>query len=494
MKQPPASEPQPSPQNREEEETRWWELDLRSLALARMALGLFVILTVASTVGDTGTFFSDGGVLPREILLRSPFANLWLSFHMGSGTANVARVLNGALALAGLGLAAGWRTWWMTGLCWVLLNSMQARNPFICDRGDLQLSLLLFWGMFLPLGARWSLDTRAGRPPFGSARGVAATALVLQFGLIYLFAAYLKSGPFWLGRADGLEHSLISPLFATSRSLWLAAAGGKALLHGLDYLVVVGELFVALLLLCPCYVGLTRGLAVAMLVVFHLAVGTLFQLGLFPWLGALAAVALVPKEAWDGLGAGFQSHLDRLWKTSEQLEEVVPAGSLLAHARSLFLLGCVALAILSNLASSPIGRGWQVSGPVLGAADALRLSQHWELFSPIPPYYGWFEVQSRDGPVFRGPPTREQPGLEPFPSHRWRMLMIASLYPEFSTIRAGIVRELAARRGITPERGLSYVFHASLPDDAGRLRDPVDWTLWLRERTSPLAPLPVAPR
>jgi hypothetical protein len=469
--------------------TRWAELDLRSLALARVALGLFVFLTVALMAGDTTAFFTDAGVLPREVLVRSSFADLWLCFHMGSGGLGTPLVLNGLLAALAVGLMLGWRTPWMVLGCWVLLNSLQARNPFLGDRGDLELVLVLFWCLFLPLGGRWSLDARAGRAPFGSPRGMAAAALVLQFVMLYLFAAYLKNGPFWLGRGDALWHSLVSPLFATPLAMALSQAPFQLLKTG-TYGVIAGEYFVAFLLLSPSSVPLLRGLAVALLLIFHLAVGLLFQLGLFPWLGGLLPLALLPREFWEsGWGRRCQGALDRRLGGMELAE--APPSRRREGLRAGFLGCCVALALLSNLLTTPFARGWSLPRPLLGAADALRLTQHWDLFSPIPPYCGWFELTTSDAQgavsrtLFLGPPGGPQgeaqpPGAGKFPSHRWRMLMIASLYSDFAVIRPGLATALAARAGESGASPLEYRFIVRLPDDQGVLGEPVEWKLWFR--------------
>lgn len=464
-------------------ETRWPELDPRSLALGRVVLGLFVLIEVLQMAPFMGAFFSDHGVLPREVLLRSPFAEEWICLHMGTGGVETPAVLGLLLAAMAIGLMVGWRTPWMTLGCWVLLNSMQARNPFLFDRGDLELSLMLFWGFFLPLGGRWSWDARHGRDPgWRAPGGLAGGALVTQFALIYLLAAYHKNGEFWLGRGDGLEHSLISPLFATPLSLWLAQSAAPWL-KTLNFAVVAGEVFVALLLLCPWSVALTRGLAVLLLLLFHGAVGWLFQLGLFPWLGALLPLMLLPREFWDGWARPLSRALDRRLGQSEMASP--PPSKPWRRLRDATLVLGLLLALASNL--NAIRPGW-IPQFVLNLARALRLAQHWELFSPIPPYYGSFvlEGKSAEGEsvtLFAGPPTREEPSLAPFPNHRFRMLMLASLYPDFALIRPGLVRVLARRAGNT-EPGF-YGFRIRVPDENGKLRPAVTWALWPTGMASP---------
>lgn len=463
-------------------ETNWARLDPRSLALVRFGLGLFVVLTALGLFPGVEDFFTDAGVLPRAVLVDSPFADLWVSFHLGSGGWRAQAVLTVLTAGFGVGLALGWRTRLMVLGCWVLLNSAQARNPFLFDRGDLELTLVLFWGFFLPLGGCWSLDARAGRRPVGSAVGWPAAAMVSQFGMIYLFAAYFKNGPFWLNRGDGLYHSLISPLFSTDLSLWMATLS-PALLRTGNYAVVAGELLVALLLFCPFSVGLLRLVAWGMLVLFHLAVGLLFGLGLFPWIGAVLPAALVPAEGWESApGRRLEGWLDRLWGEG-RLEEEAPSAAV-RRLRGAFLALCMALALVANLLVLPPLRGWMLPRPLQMMSDGLRLGQHWELFSPVPPYYGHFVLTvEKDGArqvVFEGPPTREEPELSPFPSHRWRMLMITSLYPEFEAVRPGLVRRLLLKAGLseTELKAARLEFHVRVPEPDGKWKEPEIWSLY----------------
>ena len=56
-------------------------------------------------------------------------------------------------------LVLGWKTRFATIASWVLLLSLQNRNTMILSGEDNLALLLLFWGMFLPLGARYSVDS-----------------------------------------------------------------------------------------------------------------------------------------------------------------------------------------------------------------------------------------------------------------------------------------------------------------------------------------------
>jgi hypothetical protein len=55
-------------------------------------------------------------------------------------------------------LILGHKTQLTTIICWILLVSVQNRNPLILTQGDTLLRLALFFSMGLPLGEYYSLD------------------------------------------------------------------------------------------------------------------------------------------------------------------------------------------------------------------------------------------------------------------------------------------------------------------------------------------------
>ena len=152
-------------------------LDLRSLAIFRVGLGLLLLGDLAIRAGDLSAHYTDQGVLPRSALT----ARHYVSLHFLDGTADFQGALFVLAGLAALALLAGWRTRAATVVSWLLLMSLHARNPMILQGGDALLRLLLFWGMFLPLGARWSVDglLRRGGGPAGGREVSAASAALL---------------------------------------------------------------------------------------------------------------------------------------------------------------------------------------------------------------------------------------------------------------------------------------------------------------------------
>lgn len=121
--------------------------DLRSLAVFRMALAVMVLVDLAYRATDLSVFYTDGGVLPRGVLVRDELVlDRWrFSLNLLSGEPFFQGLLFGAAAMAALALLAGYHTRPMTVILWVLMVSIQWRNPLVTNEGDTLLRVLLFW-------------------------------------------------------------------------------------------------------------------------------------------------------------------------------------------------------------------------------------------------------------------------------------------------------------------------------------------------------------
>ena len=125
-------------------------------------------------------FYTDEGVLPRvarielyEAVHQFGVAHQW-SLHMLSGQAWAQLLLMLIAALFAFWLLIGYRTRLSAVACWILLLSLDARNPMILDSGDVLLRSMLFWALFLPLGARASVDSVLNPPDSSTSRACSA--------------------------------------------------------------------------------------------------------------------------------------------------------------------------------------------------------------------------------------------------------------------------------------------------------------------------------
>jgi predicted DCC family thiol-disulfide oxidoreductase YuxK len=199
----------------------------------------------------------------------------------------------------------GARTRLATLLAFILLVSLHNRNPVLLQGGDNLLLLLLFWGMFVPLGARWSIDASmtTGARPSNSYVGWGSAALILQVLSVYFFSAFLKNGAEWVSEGSAIYYALhndqVAHLLAPYWRDWHWLT--RPLTHYVWWLELIGPL-VALL---PVFNTWARGLAAVCFIT--LEVGFLFNLnvGLFPFISITSLLVLLPTGVWDYLGRVF---------------------------------------------------------------------------------------------------------------------------------------------------------------------------------------------
>ncbi|OVE81481.1 hypothetical protein BVY03_03600 [bacterium K02(2017)] len=87
----------------------------------------------------------------------------------------------------------------MSLFTWILIVSLHNRNPIILDCGDRFLRYLLFWMIFLPLGARYSIDQIKAKYniQLSSFYSPGTAAIIIQIIIMYFFAALLKQDEMW---------------------------------------------------------------------------------------------------------------------------------------------------------------------------------------------------------------------------------------------------------------------------------------------------------
>jgi hypothetical protein len=283
--------------------------DLRSLAAFRIVLALLVLADLCMRATDFYAHYADEGVLPRDQLLEEGLLDSWdFSLNLINGEPFFQALIFGFGALAALGMLLGYRTRLMTVIAWVILLSIQQRNPVVLNAGDTLLRLLLFWSMFLPLGAYWSVDRALkASPPRLAMRFVslATVALFMQIAFIYSFTAILKSGDEWRVDGTALYYALNLDSIVTPLGTYLTQFPAllKALTFGTLGLEAVGPL----LLFCPFFTGPVRTATVLAFMSLHYGIWTTMEIGLFPWISALCMVCFLPSWFWDKAGANLRA-------------------------------------------------------------------------------------------------------------------------------------------------------------------------------------------
>lgn len=294
-------------------DTRFAELfgvDLRSLAVFRIGIALVVLFDLASRALDLHAQYTDVGVLPRSALLNDFGHQFYISLHLASGEAIIQGLLFLFAAFVALALLVGYRSRTAAVLTWLLLVSLQNRNPVVLQGGDVLLRVLMFWAMFLPLGARFSVDAALDTGPGLYAKrflSVGSAALLLQMCIVYWFGAALKyhpANPVWL-RGDAVRYALEIDIYATSLGVWLRQF--PAFLRPLTWVTLAVEVLGPLLVFCPVWTWRVRTAAIVVLILMHVGFGLFLTLGLFPFVSIVGWLVFVPSQVWDRLLARLRT-------------------------------------------------------------------------------------------------------------------------------------------------------------------------------------------
>jgi hypothetical protein len=427
-------------------------VDLRALALYRVSLGALLLWDFLNRLPDAAAHYGDAGVWPRSAL----GAVAWpVRLYFVSGEAAWVRGCLLASAAAALALLLGWRTRAANAVCLWALMCLQIRNGHVLQGGDGLLLLLLFWGLFLPLGARASLDARRVPQPVGPATvyGPATVALYLQVATMYVATGALKLGTAHWRAGQGVAMALGTDDFVTRVGAWLRPYDG--LLAGLTYYTLVLEIAGPFLLLVPARNTRLRTALALSFIAFHAGLATTLRLGLFSFVSMAAWTFTLPWGVWERLG--------RTWRfgaptsgTAYAATPGTPAPASprwlgrLAGAWAVYLL--LAALVASHLGDRPFAQAF------LRPAGALQLKVRWRMFVGAREETGHLvnAATLADGrrvdPVRGGAPLPFERLAEvsaTFPNQRWRKYLSRLVPDEATDLRASYADYVCAegRRG-----------------------------------------------
>ena len=441
-------------------------IDFRALGVFRICLGFLVFCDFIGRFSERTALYTEWGILPRLALIERN-GDYWgyLSPYMWTGffPLQTEQFLVGTLLILSLVCAfllmVGWKTRPMTILMWALLTAVQNRNPLILHGADEVTRAFLFWGMFLPLGNRFSLDanqakrTAYGIPTPQKALTLGTAGLLLQIGIIYWFTAALKNGAEWRQNGLAVYYALSIEQYATPIGQFMRQF--HPLLKVMTFAGIGWEFLGPTLAFVPFATEKIRAFVAPMFMVFHLVLlNVLFDLGPFPYVAGLAWVVFVPPFVWDALAKKWvkSAAVNPALRPVEQLRETLAAWQTrrvaayctrqkpvpqhhLHLAHQMLAAFFITFIFLWNLR----GMNYALWVKVLPAqADVItkvtRIDQGWGLFAPRPMTDdGWYVMPAtlRNGEivdVWTGKPvTWEKPtgGISGmYPNERWRKYLM----------------------------------------------------------------------
>ena len=296
-------------------------LDLRSLALLRAGLASLLLIDALIRLCSATLLYADTGLLSRAaaVQLLEPTR---LTLHLANGSTLFALALCLLQACAATALLIGWRSRVAGLLCWLLAVSAAARNPLAVSAGEALALTLLFWGLFLPWSARWSVDealdsaeSSGQTSPWSAAAG---SALLLQVLLLPVFSALVILS--WPATGVGFLQALLAmPDVVQLPGRWLMQLEGAQ--APIEFALASLPWLILGLALLGFVHRVLRRVALALYLVLALFGLLSFSAGLLPWLVLLGAGLLIDGSLWARLAAlGSRGEL-RLYHRAQDLRE-----------------------------------------------------------------------------------------------------------------------------------------------------------------------------
>jgi hypothetical protein len=272
--------------------------DLRALALMRMGVALVILTDLSIRISDLEAFYANTGAAPLTMIFLHKWNDYYWSFHAMSGLWQFQLILFILAACCALLLLIGYRTRLFTFLSWVLLLSLHNRNVMILQGGDDLLRMILFWGIFLPWGQRYSYDSiqnpLLNKPTENRIFTLATLAYILQITYLYTGSALLK-GPEWHTKLDALYYvySLDQIAYPHTQSLYYY----PQLLKILTAIAFWFEMLVPVLFFIPYKNHWWRLGAWILIIGFHTFNAYSLLIGLFPAIGIASSLGILPSQA-----------------------------------------------------------------------------------------------------------------------------------------------------------------------------------------------------
>jgi predicted DCC family thiol-disulfide oxidoreductase YuxK len=197
-------------------QARYFTADARFLGIFRIGFGALLTWDGLRRFEGAREYYSNDGFLPNHFSLFRPMGDgVFSLLHAFSSLAEVRSVMAVMLAIF-VCYTLGFRTKLAQVLAFISITSLDARDLFVENGGDVLVNLMAAITMVLPLGRRFSIDTviaslRARHetspdalndrsrpaPPDNTVVSLVVLLLFLQLATIYFFNAVHKSGEGW---------------------------------------------------------------------------------------------------------------------------------------------------------------------------------------------------------------------------------------------------------------------------------------------------------
>ena len=391
-----------------------FSIDVRSLAALRLGMAILILFDIFSNrLSHVETFYSRAGILPAELAREFLGPGYWSIYWQVDQISTIQTLLL-VNAFAALCLLVGFQTRIATAVCLVLIWSLQVCNPLVLNGGDILLRMLLFWSIFLPLGAVWSVDERLSkydRPSRFCETSVASAAIMLQVAAMYFFSGLAKCNDYWTS-GQAVEYALHLEMYVKPAGVWLSER--SELTSIATWAVLVIELLGPPLLFLPYGLRFMRGSLMGVFWMMHAAIWMTMSVGMFSAIAMLSWVVFLPPQSWHFF-LGIREDYDQVYQSDSPVWNTI--GSIVC--------GMALILVIAQYGLSFQGDKSELRSVVERVARVTMCVQEFKLWgepateSPSFDYPAILKNGDEVNLFFRFE-ERPQQVYRQFPSHHWR--------------------------------------------------------------------------
>jgi len=352
----------------------------------RIGIALIILTDLLIRGSDLSAHYTDEGLWPTNLIHNFGWKTGNWSLHELSGSFAWALSLFSLHFLFALFLLFGYKTKLATLLVWLLTISLHNRNLFVQQSGDDLLRLALFWGLFLPWNAYYSLDAKNG--VFSLKQNTLANlGYMCLISSVYFFTVSLKTSPEWRIEGSAIYYALSLEQLRLPIGDHLYQF--PLLMKMLTWFVFYLEIAIPILILWPSKKGNLRLIAFVLLLLFHIGIGFTIYVGLFFMINIVTGIGLIPKWVFDKLETKLKLNKIKITRGIKKTSNL----KYITHTICILIIG---ISIIINL-SAVKWFSYELRKEVWYPVNVFRLDQYWGMFSPsILKKDGWFVYHGMD--------------------------------------------------------------------------------------------------
>lgn len=364
----------------------YYRLDKRALSLMRIAVALIIIIDLLIRFSDLEAHYTNNGLWPLNLIYNFGWNLGFWSLHALNGSVNYIIILFVLHFIFALFLLIGYKTRLFSVLVWLFTISLHNRNLFVLQAGDDLLRMILFWGIFLPWGNYYSIDSKKITRLKNNT--LANIGYLLLIASIYFFTFNLKNSAEWRNSGTAIYFALsLDQLRLPFFGDWLYQL--PILMNILTHFVYWLEFVLPFLILWPSKNGKSRIIAFILILILQIGIGMTLYVGLFFLINIVSSIGLIPSIK-------FNFYRSRLKQNTFIFQKPFKQNYFLKISSNLIAVYVIIICIIINL-SSVNWFNYQLKSEFTYSVNLFRLNQFWGMFSPkVLKNDGWFVYHGID--------------------------------------------------------------------------------------------------